>query len=44
MLQLKTLIHSGININQGTQFTRLTARAIVIKNNKILVTIQPHLQ
>ncbi|MBB1276172.1 MULTISPECIES: NUDIX hydrolase [unclassified Pseudoalteromonas] len=37
MQQLKTLIHSGINIDQGTQFTRLTARAIVIKNNKILL-------
>ena len=31
MQQLKTLIHSGININQGTHFTRITARAIVIK-------------
>ena len=37
MQQLKTLIHSGINIDQGSQFTRLTARAIVIKNNKILL-------
>ena len=37
MQQLKTLIHSGININQGTHFTRITARAIVIKNNKILL-------
>ena len=37
MQQLKTLVHSGINIDQGTQFTRLTARAIVIKNNKILL-------
>jgi len=37
MRLLKTLVHSGININQGTSFTRLTARAIVIKNNKILL-------
>ncbi|KAA1156827.1 NUDIX domain-containing protein [Pseudoalteromonas fuliginea] len=37
MQQLKTLIHSGININEGTIFTRLTARAIVTKNNKILL-------
>jgi len=31
MQQLKTLLHSGINIDQGTQFTRVTARAITIK-------------
>lgn len=37
MQLLKTMVHPGININQGSQFTRRTGRAIVIKNAKILL-------
>lgn len=37
MRPLKTLIHEKINLQQGRQFTRITARAIVIKNDKILL-------
>jgi ADP-ribose pyrophosphatase YjhB (NUDIX family) len=37
MRQLKTLIHPAINIHQGRQFTRITARAIITKNDRILL-------
>ena len=30
MRPLKTLIHPSINIEQGSQFTRITARAIAM--------------
>ena len=32
MQLLKTMVHPGINLNQGSQFTRRTGRAIVIKD------------
>jgi ADP-ribose pyrophosphatase YjhB (NUDIX family) len=37
MKKLKTFIHSGVSIEQGIITTRLTARAIVIKNQQILL-------
>lgn len=37
MQLLKTMVHPGINLNQGTQFTRRTGRAIVIKDAHILL-------
>ncbi|WP_372760144.1 NUDIX hydrolase [Pseudoalteromonas sp.] len=37
MRPLKTLIHPSININQGSQFTRITARAIAIHQQQILL-------
>ncbi|WMS93917.1 NUDIX domain-containing protein [Pseudoalteromonas sp. HL-AS2] len=37
MRPLKTLIHPSINIEQGSQFTRITARAIAMHKQHILL-------